>query len=221
MTYTTDKSYYHFFDNDRAELQKTLEDKFPGHRIAVTDMDDDERRVIFATYGDRTRGTYYLYDRKTEKVEKLAEMAPWLSEKNMAPMTPIEFESRDGKTIHGYLVLPLGVEPKRLPLVVIPHGGPSGRDSWGFDSEAQFLANRGAAVLQVNFRGSTGYGKSFWQAGFKEWGKGMQNDVTDGVKWLVSKGIADGKRLAIYGGSYGGYSALAGLRSLRIFTLAP
>ncbi|GHV44402.1 peptidase [Synergistales bacterium] len=210
VTYTTDKSYYHFFDSDRAELQKTLEDKFPGHRIAVTDMDDDERRVIFATYGDRTRGTYYLYDRHTKKIEKLAELAPWLSEENMAPMTPIKFKSRTGLTVHGYVTLPLGVEPKNLPLVVIPHGGPSGRDSWGFDSEAQFLANRGAAVLQVNFRGSTGYGKAFWQAGFKEWGKGMQDDVTDGVKWLVSQGVANEKRLAIYGGSYGGYSALAG-----------
>jgi dipeptidyl aminopeptidase/acylaminoacyl peptidase len=208
--YTTEKSHYHFFDDDRAELQKTLEAKFPGYDVAVTDMDDDEKRVIFAVYGDRTRGSYYFYDREAKKLEKLADLAPWLSEEHMAPMEPIEFKSRDGRTIHGYLTLPVGVEPKGLPLVVIPHGGPSARDVWGFDSEAQFLANRGAAVLQVNFRGSTGYGKEFWHAGFKQWGRAMQDDVTDGVLWLVERGVADPKRLAIYGGSYGGYSALAG-----------
>jgi dipeptidyl aminopeptidase/acylaminoacyl peptidase len=221
VVYTTDKSHYEFFDEDRAQLQAVLEAKFPGYDVAVTDMDDDERRVIFATFSDRSRGVYYLYDRKTEKLEMLANLAAWLSEEQMAPMLPIEYESRDGLTIRGYLTLPLGtplpdLKPGgkaaklKLPLVVIPHGGPSGRDTWGFDSEAQFLANRGAAVLQVNFRGSTGYGKSFWEAGFKQWGRGMQNDVTDGVKWLIERGIADGKRIAIYGGSYGGYSALAG-----------
>lgn len=210
VVYTTDKSHYHFFDADRAELQKTLEAKFPGYDVAVTGMDDNERRVTLATYSDRSRGVYYLYDRETKKLEKLADLAPWLKEDQMAPMTPIEFKSRDGLPIHGYLTLPLGVASKDLPVVVIPHGGPSARDTWGFDSEAQFLANRGAAVLQVNFRGSTGYGKAFWEAGFKQWGKGMQNDVTDGVKWLIDQGIADPKRVAIYGGSYGGYAALAG-----------
>ena len=125
-------------------------------------------------------------------------------------MKSITYKSRDGLTIHGYLTTPAGVEAKNLPLVVIPHGGPSARDVWGFDSEAQFLANRGLAVLQVNFRGSTGYGKSFWQAGFKQWGRKMQDDVTDGVLWAVEKGIADKDKLAIYGGSYGGYASLAG-----------
>ncbi len=210
VTYVTDRGHYHFFDEDRAELQKTLTSFFPEHEVAVTDMDDDERRVIARVYGDRTRGAYYLYDRKDNSLSKLADLSPWLKEAQMAPMKPIEFKSRDGLDIHGYLTLPLGVEPRNLPLVVIPHGGPSARDVWGFDSEAQFLANRGAAVLQVNFRGSTGYGKAFWQAGFKQWGRGMQDDVTDGVEWAVAQGIADRKRLAIYGGSYGGYSALAG-----------
>ena len=210
VVYTTDKSRYHFFDEERKNLQDALESKFPGYDLAVTDMDDDERRVIFATYGDRTRGTYYLYDRETEKLEKLAELAPWLMADHMAHMTPITFKSRDGLDINGYLTLPVGLESRDLPVVVIPHGGPSGRDTWGFDPEAQFLANRGAAVLQVNFRGSTGYGKAFWEAGFKQWGKGMQNDITDGVLWLIERGIADSKRVGIYGGSYGGYAALAG-----------
>jgi len=153
---------------------------------------------------------YYLYDRETGEIEKLAVLAPWLNEAHMALMTPIRFKSRDGLDINGYLTLPLGLESRRLPVVVIPHGGPSARDTWGFDSQAQFLANRGAAVLQVNFRGSTGYGKDFWKAGFKQWGKGMQDDVTDGVLWLIESGVADSERVAIYGGSYGGYSALAG-----------
>ena len=210
VTYTTDKRHYKFFDADREELQRTLEEFFPGYEVAVTDMDDDERRVIVRTYSDRTRGTYYLYDRKDNSMSKLADLSSWLKPEQMAPMTPISYTARDGLKIHGYIVLPVGVEAKNLPLVVIPHGGPSARDVWGFDSEAQFLANRGIAVLQVNFRGSTGYGKSFWQAGFKQWGRKMQDDVTDGVLWAVEQGIADKSRLAIYGGSYGGYSALAG-----------
>ncbi len=208
--YTTDRSRYHFFDKDREELQNTLEKFFPDHEVAVTDMDDAERRVIVRVYGDRTRGGSYLFDRESNSLTKLADHSPWLKENTMAPMRPIQYTSRDGLTIHGYLTLPLGVASRDLPVVVIPHGGPSARDTWGFDSEAQFLANRGAAVLQVNFRGSTGYGKKFWQAGFKQWGRAMQDDITDGVEWLIGRGIADPKRLAIYGGSYGGYAALAG-----------
>lgn len=210
VTYTTDKRHYKFFDTDREELQKSLEEFFPNYEVSVSDMDDDERRVIVRTYSDRTRGTYYLYDRKDNSMSKLADLSSWLKEDQMAPMKPISFDARDGLHINGYLTLPAGIASRDLPLVVIPHGGPSARDVWGFDSEAQFLANRGIAVLQVNYRGSTGYGKSFWQAGFKQWGRKMQDDVTDGVLWAVSQGIADKSRLAIYGGSYGGYSALAG-----------
>jgi len=210
VVYTIDKTQIHFFDDERRQLQETLEEKFPGHHIAVTSMDDDERRVVFATYSDRSRGVLYLYDRETGEVEKLADLAPWLNEEYMAHMKPIRFTSRDGLEIPGYLTLPLGVEGVNLPVVVIPHGGPSARDVWGFDPEAQFLANRGAAVLQVNFRGSTGFGRAFWEAGFRQWGGDMQHDVTDGVKWLIEQGIADPERIAIYGASYGGYSALAG-----------
>ncbi|MBR6901121.1 MAG: S9 family peptidase, partial [Synergistaceae bacterium] len=210
VTFTTDKRHYKFFDPDREELQKAIDSFFPNYEAVVSDMDDDERRVIVRTYSDKTRGAYYLYDRKDNSISKLAELSSWLKEEQMAPMKSITYKSRDGLTIHGYLTTPAGVEAKNLPLVVIPHGGPSARDVWGFDSEAQFLANRGLAVLQVNFRGSTGYGKSFWQAGFKQWGRKMQDDVTDGVLWAVEKGIADKDKLAIYGGSYGGYASLAG-----------
>ena len=210
VVYIVDKTDIHFFDDERRLLQETLEEKFPGHRIAVTGMDDNERRVIFATHSDRSRGVFYLFDRETGEVEKLADLAPWLNEEYMARMTPIRFTSRDGLEIQGYLTLPVGVDAVNLPVVVIPHGGPSARDMWGFDPEVQFLANRGAAVLQVNFRGSTGFGRAFWEAGFRQWGGDMQNDVTDGVKWLIEQGVADSGRIGIYGASYGGYSALAG-----------
>ena len=129
---------------------------------------------------------------------------------DLAEMKPITYQARDGLTIHGYLTLPRG-GGKNLPLIVNPHGGPWARDVWGYDPEVQFLANRGYAVLQVNFRGSTGYGRTFWEASFKEWGRTMQDDVTDGVKYAIAQGIADPKRIAIYGGSYGGYCTLAGL----------
>ncbi len=210
ITYVTDKLNYKFLDADREEIQKTLEEFFPGFELAVTDYDDDETKFIVRTYSDNSLGTYYFYNRNDNSLSKLADLSPWLKSENLAHMQPVKFQSRDGLDIHGYLTLPLGVASKDLPLVVIPHGGPSERDSWGFDSEAQFLANRGIAVLQVNFRGSTGYGKEFWQAGFKQWGRKMQDDITDGVLWAVSQGIADKSRLAIYGGSYGGYAALAG-----------
>ena len=136
---------------------------------------------------------------------------PWLKEEDMAVMKPIAYTSRDGLTIYGYLTLPKGIEAKNLPVVVNPHGGPWARDIWGFNPEVQFLANRGYAVLQMNFRGSTGYGKNFWTLSFKEWGKKMQDDITDGVEYLKKEGIADPGRIAIYGGSYGGYATLAGV----------
>jgi dipeptidyl aminopeptidase/acylaminoacyl peptidase len=126
-------------------------------------------------------------------------------------MKPVKYTSRDGLTIHGYLTLPKGSNGKNLPIVVNPHGGPWARDSWGYSSQVQFLANRGFGVFQMNFRGSTGYGREFWELSFKEWGKSMQDDITDGVKWLIDEGIADPKRIAIYGASYGGYATLAGL----------
>lgn len=208
--YTTDKTQYHYFDEESRKLRTALEAFFPDHEVSITDMDDEEQRCIVRVWGDRTRGAYYFYDRTSNALKKLADVSPWLREEDMSPMTPITYRSRDGLTIHGYLTIPTGPASRDLPLVVIPHGGPSAREYWGFDAEAQFLANRGAAVLQVNFRGSTGYGKKFWTAGFKQWGRAMQDDVTDGVKWAVDQGIADPKRLAIYGGSYGGYAALAG-----------
>ncbi len=211
VTYVTDKTHYHFLDDERRALQESLEARLPGREVAVAGLSKDETKALIVTYDDKSQGTYYFYDLKTKDLRKLVDISPWLPENQMADMKPVEYTSRDGLTIHGYLTLPNGLEPKNLPVVVNPHGGPWARDRWGFNPEVQFLANRGYAVLQMNFRGSTGYGKAFWQASFKEWGKAMQNDITDGAQWLIAQGIADPKRIAIYGGSYGGYATLAGL----------
>jgi dipeptidyl aminopeptidase/acylaminoacyl peptidase len=207
----TDRHQYHFFDERRKGLQDTLERKLPGCEVAVASMSRDETEVLVRTYSDKSLGAYYFFNRATGEFHKLIDISPWLNEEEMASMEPIQYKSRDGLTMHGYLTLPRGVEPKDLPIVVNPHGGPWARNIWSFSSEVQFLANRGLGVLQMNFRGSVGYGKAFWQAGFKQWGRKMQDDITDGVHWLLTQGIADPKRIAIYGASYGGYAVLAGL----------
>ncbi|WP_456441015.1 S9 family peptidase [Caldithrix abyssi] len=210
-SYVTDRRRYVFFDDTRRQLQTELEKLLPGYEVAVVDFNKNEDKCLVRTYSDKTRGSYFLYDLNSKQLTRLADISPWLKEEYMAEMQPITFKSRDGLTIHGYLTLPKGLEPKNLPVVVNPHGGPWYRDVWGFNPEVQFLANRGYAVLQINFRGSTGYGKKFWELSFKQWGKKMQDDITDGVQWLIKQGIADPKRIAIYGGSYGGYATLAGL----------
>ena len=211
VTWTTDKDKMHFFDTEAETIQKELEAKLPGYEVSVGSHNKAEDKFMIRTYSDRTRGAYYFYDKNSKDLTKLAELSPWLNENHLCEMQPILYTSRDGLTIHGYLTLPLGYEPKNLPVVVNPHGGPWARDYWGFNPEVQFLANNGYAVLQMNFRGSTGFGKEFWESSFKQWGRTMQDDITDGVKWLIDKGIADPDRVAIYGGSYGGYATLAGL----------
>ncbi len=208
--FDTWKTERKFFDKQTEEMYKTLGEKLPGYEVEVVANDKAEDKFIVMASNDRSPGTRNLYDAKTGKLTQLAEVAPWLPEKQLAYMKPIEYKSRDGLTIHGYLTLPLGREAKNLPVVINPHGGPWYRDTWGFNPEVQFLANRGYAVLQMNFRGSTGYGRKFWEASFKQWGQKMQDDITDGVQWLIKQGIADPKRVAIYGGSYGGYATLAG-----------
>ncbi|MCZ7609760.1 MAG: S9 family peptidase [Ignavibacterium sp.] len=205
------KQEYHFFDKTTEDEYNFLASKLPGKQIAVVGANKNEDKFLVRTYSDKSLGSYYFFDAKTKDVKKLSDVSPWLNEDYLADQKPITYKSRDGLTIHGYLTLPKGVEPKNLPVVVNPHGGPWARDAWGFNPEVQFLANRGYAVLQMNFRGSTGYGKEFWEISFKQWGKTMQDDISDGVKWLINQGIADPKRVGIYGGSYGGYATLAGL----------
>jgi dipeptidyl aminopeptidase/acylaminoacyl peptidase len=188
-----------------------LERLLPGKEINVSDMTLAEDVFIIRTYSDRSLGAYYVYVPASKTLTKLADVSPWLNENDLAVMKPVTYTSRDGMTIHGYLTLPKDHPAKNIPIIVNPHGGPWVRDSWTFNPEVQFLANRGYGVLQVNYRGSTGYGRRFMEAGFKQWGRAMQNDLSDGVLWLIEHGIADPKRVAIYGGSYGGYATLAGM----------
>lgn len=211
VAYQTAKPERHYLDPDARSLYEALEAKLPGYEITIQSATDDETRMIVAATSDRTQGTRYVYDRGPDRLTVLGEVAPWLPEASMASVRPITYRARDGLVIHGYLTLPNGVRAKALPVVVNPHGGPWHRDGWGFNPEVQFLANRGFAVLQMNFRGSTGYGRAFWEASFRQWGGTMQDDITDGVRWLIGQGIADPRRVAIYGGSYGGYAVLAGL----------
>ena len=209
--FTSWKSERHFFNDEFKELLERLRKDLGQYEIGISAYTKNEDKFIIRTTSDRTLGTYYLYDKNTDKLEKIHEISPWLDENQMARVKPIQYTARDGQIIHGYLTLPNGVVPKNLPVVINPHGGPWARDNWGFNPEIQFLANRGYAVLQMNFRGSTGYGKEFWQISFKQWGLTMQNDITDGVNWLIEQGIADKDGIAIYGGSYGGYATLQAL----------
>ena len=204
----------HYFDDEEAAFREHLRSFFEGRRFGITATDKEEQRYLIYVGSDRTRGRYYFYDRAVGSPVLLTELAPWLQEEDMVAMHPVTYTSRDGLTIEAYLSLPHPYTPetaKALPVVVHPHGGPWARDSWGYSAEVQFLCNRGYAVFQMNFRGSTGYGRKFLEASYKQWGQAMQDDITDGVNWLISQGIADAKRLAIYGGSYGGYATLAGL----------
>jgi dipeptidyl aminopeptidase/acylaminoacyl peptidase len=209
--YYTEKLHYHFFDEDREKLQAELEKRLPGYEVRVSSLSKDETKVLVRTYSDRSLGSYYYLNRNTNQFMKLVDVSPWLSEDEMSEMKPVSYTSRDGLIIHGYLTLPKGFKAKNLPVIINPHGGPWARDTWGFIPEVQFLANRGYAVFQMNFRTSTGYGRKFWEAGFRQNGLAIQDDITDGVNWLIDQGIADPERVGIYGGSYGGYCTLAGV----------
>jgi dipeptidyl aminopeptidase/acylaminoacyl peptidase len=213
-SYTSWKVERHFFDEETKNIFERIEKNLGDYELGVSAYNEDETVFIVRTYSDRSLGSYYIYDKNTDELTKIVDVSPWIDENEMASVTPITYQSRDGLTIHGYLTLPKGYTmetAKNLPVVVNPHGGPWARDGWGFNPEIQFLANRGYAVFQMNFRGSTGYGKAFWEASFKKWGREMQDDITDGTNWLIEKGIADPDRIAIYGGSYGGYATLMGL----------
>ena len=211
INFTTWKPERKVLDGETQKIYDFLKSQLPDVEIYLTSHNKAEDVFTVRTISDRSLGTFYLYDKTKGSLDKIADRAPWLHAEDLAEMKPIEYTSRDGLKIHGYLTLPKGMDAKNLPVVVNPHGGPWARDTWGFNPEVQFLANRGFAVLQMNFRGSTGYGREFWMKSFKQWGRTMQNDISDGVKWLVDQGIADPKRVAIYGGSYGGYATLAGI----------
>lgn len=204
----------HYFDAEEEQLRQRIKAHFPNQRYGIADTDKAEENYLIYVGGDRTRGSYWHYNALTDEAKKIADLAPWIKSDEMNAMHPVCYTTRDGLQIEAYLTLPDGLTPdtaKQLPVVVNPHGGPWARDCWGYSSEVQFLSNRGYAVFQMNFRGSTGYGRHFLEASYKQWGLKMQDDITDGVKWLIEQGIANPNRIAIYGGSYGGYATLAGL----------
>ena len=208
------KSERHYFDSTSKAIFENIQKQLPGYEIGISGINKEENTIILRTYSDKSLGAYYIYTSEDNKMEKIVEVSPWIDENEMSNQLPISYNSRDGLKINGYLTLPKGYNmenAKNLPVVINPHGGPWARDNWGFNPEIQFLANRGYAVLQMNFRGSTGYGRKFFEASFKKWGREMQDDITDGTQWLIDKGIADSTRIAIYGGSYGGYATLMGL----------
>jgi len=211
ISYVKDKRELKFLDNVAEKRYNRIKKELGDYEVVISGVNKNEDKFLVRTYSDRSLGTYYFYDQTSDKLSKIADVSPWINESELAVQKPVSYTSRDGLTIHGYLTLPVGVEAKNLPVVMNIHGGPWARDNWGFNPEVQFLVNRGYAVLQVNYRGSTGFGRKFWEASFKEWGKKMQDDVSDGVKWLISEGIANPKKVGIYGGSYGGYATLAGL----------
>ena len=208
------KSERYYFDSTSKATFEKIQKRLAGYEIGITGVNKDENILILRTYSDKSLGAYYIYNSEDDKMEKIVDVSPWIDENEMSNQLPIAYQSRDGLKINGYLTLPKGYNmenAKNLPVVINPHGGPWARDSWGFNPEIQFLANRGYAVLQMNFRGSTGYGRKFFESSFKKWGREMQDDITDGTQWLIDKGIADSTRIAIYGGSYGGYATLMGL----------
>ena len=189
-----------------ADLRK-IHDGTPN----ITSLTRDEKVMIVAFNSPEDPGATYRYDSNTGENEFLFRPRPWLKPDQLTDMKPIEYQARDGITIHGYLTTPVGVEARDLPTVLYVHGGPWARDDWGYDPVAQLLANRGYAVLQVNYRGSTGYGKDFYNAAVHEFAGKMHDDVIDGVQWAIDKGIADSTRVGIHGGSYGGYATLVGM----------
>lgn len=213
-SYTDDKTEY-LWKNKKWENNYTfLKSKFPGREISFQSKTKDENKFLIAVSGDKYAAEVYFFNAETKALVLQYVPRPALKkvEKYLAPMKPIRYKSSDGLEITGYLTLPVGKDDKNLPTVILVHGGPKGpRDNWGYNSIAQFLANRGYAVLQPNFRASGGYGKKFLNAGDLQWGKLMQDDITWGAKYLISNGISNKDKVAIMGGSYGGYATLAGL----------
>ncbi|WP_458071572.1 alpha/beta hydrolase family protein [Rhodanobacter sp. BL-MT-08] len=194
---------------DDAKLHMALSLKFPGESVHFINYSEDGGQLLFGISSDRDPGAYYLIDTHTYKVRKLFDVAPWIDPAKMAERRPLRFKASSGNELEAILTFPKGAPEKNLPMVLLPHGGPIGvQDDWHYDNEAQFLANRGYLVLQVNFRGSSGRGNDFIRAGYRQWGTGIQQDLIDGVKWAIGEKYADPNRICVFGGSFGGYSAM-------------
>lgn len=210
--FVTDKLQHKIIDPEFAKIIDSVKAKFAGQCVSFQDSDKKQNKLLFLVFSDVNPGEYYLYEKAGHKLSKLVDTRPWIKNSLLSPCKPVKFMSRDGETeLNAYLTMPRDYA-KPLGAIINPHGGPAVRDHWGFNPEVQYLANRGYAVLQINYRGSTGYGKAFQDLGIRQWGRGyMQHDLSDGVRWLIDQGIAPAERVAIYGASYGGYAALAGM----------
>jgi len=192
-----------------AKLHRALSLKFPGSYVHFVDFSEDGGKLLFSVDSDRDPGTYYLIDTHTYKVIKLFSTAPWIDPAKMAERRPLHFKASDGMELEAILTIPNGASQTNLPMILLPHGGPIGvQDNWSYDNDAQFLASRGYLVLQVNYRGSSGRGEDFKEAGYLKWGTRIQQDLIDGVKWAITEKYADPQRVCVYGGSFGGYSAM-------------
>lgn len=210
VLYITDRPEYRFFDREFAALQAMIDEALPETFNSIDSVSRDHGLYLVHSSNDRNPGTYYVLDRRKGQLAFLASEYPAIDPESMLSMQALTYKARDGLTLPAYLTLPKGVEPEGLPAVVLPHGGPASRDYIRYDPWVQLLASRGWAVLQPNYRGSSGYGRGFRDAGHRQWGQAMQTDLDDGVAWLIEQGIADPERICILGGSYGGYAALMG-----------
>lgn len=212
VSYELERPDVRAVDPDFAALREAIDAALPDTFNRVVSISDDEQRMLILSSGDTDPGSFYLLDRGRAQLRFYAARMSWLAPEQLSEMHPVTFTARDGVTIHGYLTLPKAGAARKLPLILHPHGGPYGvRDRWGFDRHVQFLASRGYAVLQVNYRGSGGYGKHFMDIAWQQWGLAMQDDLTDAVRWAIAEGIADPERVCIYGASYGGYATMVGI----------
>jgi dipeptidyl aminopeptidase/acylaminoacyl peptidase len=208
--YHTERRHREFFDTDAAQIHATADASLPDSENRVIGASTDGKRFLIASERDIKPEQYYLYDAEIKQMRRVASQNPELDAVTLAPMKPVQIKGPDGVMLPGYLTLPVGSDGRNLPTIVYPHGGPHSRDTWGFDPVVQFLASRGYAVVQVNFRGSSGYGQDWYLAGYRKWGTVMVDDINASALWAVETGIADPKRMCIVGWSYGGYAALMG-----------
>jgi dipeptidyl aminopeptidase/acylaminoacyl peptidase len=212
VSYEFERPAFHAVDPATAEIQTAIDDALPDTLNRIVSISDDEQHMLILASSDVDPGSFYLLDQDKAQLRFYASRMAWLLPAQLAPMRPVAITARDGVVLHGYLTLPNNSGGENLPLILHPHGGPYGvRDSWGFNRHVQFLASRGYAVLQVNYRGSGGYGKEFMDIAWQQWGLAMQDDLTDAVRWAIDEGIADPMRVCIYGASYGGFATMAGI----------
>lgn len=211
VNYYAEKPVRLFFDEEYGQDYNQLAATFPDDVVRIVTTDADRTKFVISVSSSTNPGDYYYYDKEFGTLSFLWERMPWIDRSKLSKMQPISYTARDGLEISGYLTIPVNSDGKNLPMVVHPHGGPNARDYYGFNDYVQFLASRGYAVFQMDFRGSTGYGAKHYISANKQFGKTMQDDITDGVNLLIEEGIADPNRIAIFGGSYGGYATMAGL----------